>query len=180
MVVEETIYTVHRQFAMEPIVGPNKQGFGAEALFRAGWEDWSSGDPTVTSRMMLDNWLLYGFDELIGGRAVFLNCTRETLMGGFLSLLPHSAVFELQESVQPDAEVLGVCRALKTAGYRFALDDFASLDQIEAFLDVADFIKVDFRHSGRRQRACMLRRLKLTGATLIAANVATEEDFQQA
>jgi hypothetical protein len=32
MVVEETICTVHRQFAMEPIVGPNKQGFGAEAL----------------------------------------------------------------------------------------------------------------------------------------------------
>ena len=101
-------------------------------------------------------------------------------MDGFLSLLPYSAVFELQESVQPDAEVLRVCRALKTAGYRFTLDDFASPDQMEAFLDLADFIKVDFRHSGRRQRACMLSRVKLTGATLIAANVATEEDFHQA
>src|SRR5437763_1568367 len=79
-----------RQFALQPIVGPNKQHFGSEALFRAGWEDVFSGDPNITSRIMVDNWLLYGFEELNGGGAVLLNCTRETLMSGFLSLLPKS------------------------------------------------------------------------------------------
>jgi EAL and modified HD-GYP domain-containing signal transduction protein len=101
-------------------------------------------------------------------------------LSGFLSLLPHSAVFEIPEEVKPDEEVLSVCRLLKTAGYRFALDDFESLENTEGFLDLADFIKVDFPHSGRRKRACMLRDLKLTGATLIADKIESEEDFRQA
>jgi c-di-GMP-related signal transduction protein len=169
-----------RQFALQPIVGPNKQAFGSEALFRAGWEDAFSGDPNITSQIMLDNWLLYGFEELIGGTAVFLNCTRETLVSGFLSLLPQSAVFEVLESVKPDDELLAACRSLKAAGYRFALDDFASPEAMEEFLDLADFIKVDFRHSGRRERACMLRRLNLTRATLIAEKIESEEEFHEA
>jgi c-di-GMP-related signal transduction protein len=169
-----------RQFALQPIVGPNKQPFGCEALFRAGWEDAFSGDPNITSRIMVDNWLLYGFEELSGGGAVFLNCTRETLMSGFLSLLPHSAVFEILESVKPDEELLAVCRSLKAAGYRLALDDFASPETMEEFLELADFIKVDFRHSGRRERACMLRRLNLTRATLIAEKIESEEEFHEA
>jgi c-di-GMP-related signal transduction protein len=169
-----------RQFALLPIVGPNKQPFGSEAMFHAGWEDGFSGDPSITSRIMVDNWLLYGFEELSRGGAVFLNCTRETLMGGFLSLLPQSAVFGILESVTPDDELLSVCRSLKAAGYRFALDDFSSPETMEEFLDLADFIKVDFRHSGRRERACMLRRLNLTRATLIAEKIESEEEFHEA
>ena len=169
-----------RQFSLRPIVGPSKQGFGCEALFHADWEDTFRGDRNNNSRIMLDNWLLYGFEELIGERAVFLNCTRDTLTSGLLSLLPHSAVFEIPESVVPDDEVLSVCRSLKAAGYRFALDDFESPEKMEGFLDLVDFIKVDFRHSGRRERACMLRRLRLTGATLIAENIESEEDFREA
>jgi EAL and modified HD-GYP domain-containing signal transduction protein len=101
-------------------------------------------------------------------------------LSGFLSLLPHSAVFEIPEAVNPDEEVLSVCRSLKAEGYRFALDDFESPENLERFLDLADFIKVDFRHSGRRKRARMLSDLKLTGATLIADKIESEEDFHLA
>lgn len=169
-----------RQFTLQPIVGPKTQRFGSEALLCPGSEGPYRGDPNVASRIMLDNWLLYGFEELIGVRTVFLNCTRDTLLSGFLSLLPHSAVFEIPEAVKPDDEVLSVCKSLKAAGYRFALDDFESLENMEGFLDLVDFIKVDFQHSGRRKRACMLRDLKLTGATLIADRIESEEDFRQA
>jgi c-di-GMP-related signal transduction protein len=169
-----------RQFTLQPIVGPNKQAFGGEVLFRAGWEDAFSGDPNITARIMLDNWLLYGFEELGGCGAVFLNCTRDTLMSGFLSLLPHSAVFQILEPVKPDDELLSVCRSLKAAGYRFALNDFVSPETMEEFLDLADFIKVDFCHSGRRERACMLRRLNLTRATLIGEKIGSEEEFHEA
>src|SRR5260370_34897617 len=64
-----------RQFAFRPIVGPNKQRFGYEALFHADWDNKFRGDRNNRSRIMLDNWLLYGFEELIDERAVFLNCT---------------------------------------------------------------------------------------------------------
>jgi c-di-GMP-related signal transduction protein len=169
-----------RRFALQPIVAANERRFGSEALFRMGREDVFTGDPDLASVIMLDNCLLYGLEEVIGGGAVFLNCTRETLMSGLLSLLPRSAVLEVLEWVEPDEEVLAVCRELKAAGYRIALDDFKSLENMEMFLDLADFIKVDFRHSGRRERACMLHGLKLTRAALIAEKIESEEEFQQA
>jgi c-di-GMP-related signal transduction protein len=167
-----------RQFALQPIVGPDEQG--VEALFRAGTRNVFSGDPDAASRVMLDNWLLFGFDELIGGRTVFLNCTRETLLSGYLSLLPHSAVLEILESVEPDEEVLSACRMLKAEGYRFALDDFESAENMEGFLDLTDFIKVDFRRFGRKERARVLRDVKGMGITLIAEKIESRDEFLRA
>lgn len=168
-----------RQFEFQPIIGPNGQNFGIEVLFRAGWED-AESNRRFTSRIMLDSCLLYGFDELTRGCAIFLTCTRETLLSGFLWLLPRSVVFQIPETVQADEEVVSACRALKGSGYRFALDDFESLEAMDGFLDLVHFIKVDFRHPIRRNRVCMLRRLKLTNAALIAKNVNCEQEFQQA
>ena len=169
-----------REFDLRPVVGPNKQGFGSEAVFCVDRDESPGGIPKVSSQVMLDNWLLYGFDELIGSRAVFLSCTRETLLSGYLSLLPHSAIIQIQESLTPEEDARSACRSLKAAGYRFALDDFGTPEKMDQFLDLADFIKVDFRHSGRRERACMLRRLRLTKAILIAENIESEEEFQDA
>jgi c-di-GMP phosphodiesterase len=169
-----------RQFALQPIVGLGRQEFGSEALFRSGWEDIFTGEPSTASRIMLDNWLLYGLDEMIARRPVFLNCTRETLISGDLALLPRSAVLEVLESVTPDQEVLAACWSLRAAGYRFALDDFEASENMHGFLALADFIKVDFRRSGRRERARMLPALRQTGATLIAEKIESEQEFLEA
>jgi c-di-GMP-related signal transduction protein len=169
-----------REFLLRPVVGTKKQRFGSAAKCVAWTHDPSAEDPNVTSRTMLDNWLLFGFEELAGCRTVFLNCSRETLLSGFLSLLPLSAVFEVPESLKPDDEVLSVCRSLKAAGYRFALDDFESSTNMEEFLDLTHFIKVNCRHSRHKNRVCMLRELKLTKATLIAVEIESEEEFNQA
>jgi len=170
---------VSRQFEFQPIVGPNRQSFGVEMKFRAGWEDANSG-PGATSRIMLDNCLLYGFDDLARGRALLLTCTRETLLSGFLSLLPRSVVFQIPESVGADDEVVHACQVLKDAGYRFALVDFESLDAMDGFLDLVDFIKIDFAHPVRRKRAYMMRRLHLLRSPLIAMNIDSEDAFRQA
>src|SRR5258708_35806866 len=61
-----------RQFSLQPIVGQKQQRFGGEALFRAGSEDSFTADQNIASQIMLDNWLLYGFEELIGGRGALL------------------------------------------------------------------------------------------------------------
>jgi len=169
-----------RQFSFQIIVGPNKQAFGTQARFLAGWEDESARDVNTTARIMVDNWLLYGFDELNEGRPIFLKCGRSTLLSGLLSLLPRSAVFEIQESVEPDAEVMSAWRFLRAAGYRFALDDFESPEKMEPFLHLASFIKVGYRYPERRERAPMMRRLRLTGASLIAEQIECEEEFDNA
>ena len=170
----------HRYFALQPILSLSRKVVGSEALFRMGWEDYFRGDSNVATRVMIDNWLLYGFEDLNAGYLTFLNCTREALVSGLLTLLPPWAVLEILETVEPDEEVLRACRELKRLGYLISLDDFESPDKMEGFLDLADFIKIDFRITRTRERARLLRRLKRSPATLIAEKIETEEEFRLA
>ena len=167
----------HRHFALQPILSLSRRIVGHEALFRAGWEDKFQGDPNTATRIMIDNWLLYGFEDLTGGGLTFLNCTREALLSGLLTLLPRWAVFEILETVEPDEEVLKACRRLKKMGYLISLDDFESPETMEGFLSLADFIKIDFRTTGPNERARLIRRLRSTRAILIAEKIETEEEF---
>ena len=170
----------HRHFALQPIFNLSRAAIGYEALFRAGWDSHFSGESNIATRIMIDNWLLYGFEDLTGNRSTFLNCTREALVSGLLSLLPQWSVFEILESVEPDEEVLQACLRLKALGYRFSLDDFESPDRMEGFLGLADFIKIDFRLTSSKVRASLMRRLKNTGAALIAEKIETEEEYRSA
>lgn len=170
----------HRYFALQPILTLSRRVVGYEALFRAGWEDTFRGDSNAATRVMIDNWLLYGFEDLASGGLVFLNCTREALVSGLLTLLPRWAVFEILETVEPDEEVLRACRRLKKMGYLISLDDFESPEKMRAFLSLADFIKIDFRITGPDERVRLIRRLRQTRAILIAEKIETEEEFKLA
>ena len=170
----------HRYFAFQPILTLRKRVIGYEALFRAGWEDVFSGHSNTATLIMIDNWLLYGFEDLTGNSPTFLNCTREALVSGLLTMLPRWAVFEILETVEPDEEVLKACRNLKALGYRISLDDFESPDKMDGFLELADFIKIDFRLSNFQERARLVKLLKGTGATLIAEKIETEDEFRMA
>jgi EAL and modified HD-GYP domain-containing signal transduction protein len=169
-----------RYFVLQPIHDLSRTVVGYEALYRSGWTNEFDGDSNVATRTMIDNWLLFGFETLTSGHPTCLNCTREALVSGLLTLLPRSAVLEILEFVEPDDEVLKACRALKKMGCRFSLDDFVASDKMEGFLELADFIKVDFRLTSAKERAKLMPRLKRTGATLIAEKIETEEEFRLA
>jgi len=170
----------HRYFLLQPIHDLSRTVVGYEALYRSGWTNEFDGDSDVATRIMIDNWLLFEFETLTSGHPTCLNCTREALMSGLLTLLPRSVVFEILEFVEPDDEVLKACKMLKKMGYRFSLDDFVASDKMEGFLEVADFIKIDFRLTGAKERAELMPRLRRTGATLIAEKIETEEEFRLA
>jgi c-di-GMP-related signal transduction protein len=170
----------HRYFALQPILSQSKKIVGCEALFRSGWDNHFDGDSDQATRAMIDNWLLYGFEDLNGPNLTFLNCTREALLSGLLTLLPRWAVFEILETVEPDEEVLRACRKLKKMGYLLSLDDFESSEKMDEFLELADFIKIDFRITGPEERARLLPRLRKTKAILIAEKIETEEEFRWA
>ncbi|MFL6443081.1 MAG: hypothetical protein ACJ713_04670, partial [Candidatus Sulfotelmatobacter sp.] len=116
-----------RYVARQPIFDRNEKVFGYELLFRDGLENSFHGDPDQASRATLDRSLLMGLDVLCDGRRAFVNCTRDTLMKGLVTLLPAaSTVVEILESVPDDSEVLATCRSLKEAGYTLALDDYVA------------------------------------------------------
>src|SRR3984893_1990958 len=113
--------------ARQPILTSTEQVFGYELLFRDGVEDYfHHTDADVASRSTLDTSILMGLDLLCDGRRAFINCTRETLLKDYVTLLPAGQVIvEIVESVPADDLVQAACLRLKKAGYTIALDNFA-------------------------------------------------------
>jgi EAL and modified HD-GYP domain-containing signal transduction protein len=170
----------HRFLALQPIFNRRRKIFGYEALSRSGWDNRFTGDSDAATKMMVGDWMFHGLDELTGGCRIFLNCTREALVRGLLTLLPPSTVLELLETIEPDKEVLAACRKLKALGHQIALDDFQHCEKMEGLIALADYVKVDFRLSCKEERREILRRLKGNTTTLVAEKVETSEEFEMA
>jgi EAL and modified HD-GYP domain-containing signal transduction protein len=89
-------------------------------------------------------------------------------------------VLEILETVEPTAELFQTCRRLKAVGFRLALDDFIWTPDFAPFVELADYIKVDFLQNGLAARRELLRKLGNSRAVLLAEKVETEEVRQQA
>src|SRR5208283_3122549 len=148
-----------RYVARQPIFDREKKVFGYELLFRDDMENvFHGGDADAASRSTLDSSLLVGLDVLCDGRRAFLNCTRDTLIRGLITLLPsNNTVVEILETVPPDPEVMAACQQLKEAGYLIALDDYVAGDAREPLAEMADILKVDLRLTTAEQRAALVK-----------------------
>jgi c-di-GMP-related signal transduction protein len=168
-----------RYVARQPIFDRETKVFGYELLFRDDMENmFHGGDADAASLSTLDSSFLVGLDVLCDGRHAFVNCTRDTLIRGLVTLLPaHSAVAEVLESVPVDKEVIAACQRLKEAGYMIALDDFVRGDPRESLAELADIIKVDLRLTTSEQRAELVKRFGPLGCRMLAEKVESREEF---
>jgi len=168
-----------RFVARQPIFDTKEEVFGYELLFRDGFENYChADDPEAAARLTLDSSLLVGLDVLCDGRRAFVNCTRDVLLTGHITLLPSSqTVVEIMESIAPDDAVIAACRQLKEAGYLLALDDFVADDPREPLTDIADILKVDMRLTTLEQRAAMVKKYGPWRCRMLAEKVETREEF---
>lgn len=171
-----------RFVARQPIFDREEKVFGYELLFRNGLENaFTGGDADTASRSTLDSSLLIGLDVLCDGKRAFVNCTKDTLIKGLVTLLPsHSTVVEILESVAPDPDVVSACQRLKQAGYLIALDDYVAGDPREPLADMADIIKVELKLTTVEQRAALIKRYGPWRCRMLAEKVETQEEFAQA
>jgi EAL and modified HD-GYP domain-containing signal transduction protein len=171
-----------RYVARQPIFDRDEKVFGYELLFRDDMENtFHDVDPEVASRSTLDSSLLVGLDVLCDGRRAFLNCTRETLISGLVTLLPsHSTVVEVLETVPVDAEVVTACQRLKEAGYLIALDDYVSDDPREPLAEMADILKVDLKLTTLEQRAALVKKHGPWRCRMLAEKVENLAEFEAA
>jgi c-di-GMP-related signal transduction protein len=168
-----------RYVARQPIFDREEKVFGYELLFREDMENtFHGGDAEVASNSTLDSSLLVGLDVLCDGRRAFLNCTRETIISGLISLLPsQSTVVEVLESVPPDEEVMKACQHLKEAGYLIALDDYVSGDPREPLTEIADILKIDMKLTTLEQRTALLKKHGPWRCRMLAEKVENHADF---
>ncbi len=167
--------------ARQPILDREEQVFGYELLFRDGLVNAFSGDTDEASRVTLDRSLLMGLDVLCDGRRAFVNCTRDTLIHGLVTLLPSaSTAVEVLENVPPDPEVIAACCSLKEAGYLIALDDYVANDVRAPLAEIADIIKVDLLLTTEAQREALVKHYGPWRCRMLAEKVETQTDFFRA
>jgi EAL and modified HD-GYP domain-containing signal transduction protein len=171
---------MRRFIARQTIFDRHKVVYGYELLFRSGWENCFRGDTDEATRVMIADGALYGFHDLTHDAPTFVNCTRESLVSGLVTLLPKSTVLEILETVVGDEEVLEACARYKEMGYKLALDDFRMSEGMKGLVSLADYIKVDFRQSDAKERKHIVSLLKGRNVTLLAEKVETEEEFRAA
>ncbi len=163
----------------QPILDNNLNLFGHELLFRAGTVNEFSGDAELATRSVIDDSLLLIPPD--SGDVSFINCTRQALVSGIVTLLPPAnTVLEILENIEPDTELLECCRALKAIGYQFAMDDFSGEASKLPFLEVANFIKIDFQASDAAARKAIYSIAAKAKVRLIAEKVETEKDVETA
>jgi EAL and modified HD-GYP domain-containing signal transduction protein len=170
-----------RYVARQPIFDRAEKVFGYELLFRDGLENAFNGSDTdEASRATLDRSLLMGIDVLCDGRLAFVNCTKDTLIKGLVTLLPPSTtVVEVLEDVPPDPDVVSALQSLKKAGYLIALDDYVADDPREALAEIADIIKVELPLTTDAQRQEIIRRFGASDCRMLAEKIETQAAFIQ-
>ena len=167
--------------ARQPILDTHRNIIGYELLFRNGWENEFRGESDDATRQMLDNCLWMDIDSLTSHTLAFINCTREALVGKLVTLLPPATtVLEILETVEPDRELIDACVALKAMGYRLALDDFLPRPEMQPLIDIATYVKVDFRLSDAAQRKQIHDLARGSGAILLAEKVEDQQEFDVA
>ncbi len=165
----------------QPILTGDQKTFGYELLYRSGTHNHFSGDPDGASRQMVDSILNMGLATIAPEGKAFINCTRDTLLRGYVTLLPPtSTVVEVLETVEVDDEVFRVCSKLKDAGYQIALDDYMPNPSMDRLLGLADYAKLDFRACGVESLRAIQAHLRLHKLALLAEKVETQAEFDRA
>lgn len=169
-----------RYVARQPILDLQGRVHGYDLLFRNAPEVVLRRDAELAVQTMLDNEVIFGLERLTNGLPAFITCTAEALTEGSVLVLPPGlTVLGVPASLEPAPRLVDACRALKARGFRVALDDFAAKEKPHPLLDQADYIRLDFRRFGERERQHLLQG-GLSTVTLVAQKVVTQEDHRKA
>ncbi|MBS1858687.1 MAG: HDOD domain-containing protein [Acidobacteria bacterium] len=171
---DDTVY-----LGRQPIYGPDREVRAYELLYRRAGGDTVAhvrdGDG-ASAQVMLQAFLELGLTAVTAEQPAFINHTRRLLM--LDPILPADrCVIEVLEDVEPDAETVAAVRRLKSAGYRIALDDFVHRPEMRPLVELADFIKLDYRALGDRGFSEQVGSLKGGKARLLAEKIESEAEF---
>jgi c-di-GMP-related signal transduction protein len=167
--------------ARQPIFDRHRQLYGYELLYRSslarnqfdGTEDYAA-----TTQVLSNVLLSIGQENILCGKKAFLNFNHRLLSDGLHRSLPrHAIVIEILETVEPNSDLIALCRSIRQQGYTIALDDFVSNPQFEPLTYLAQLIKVDLRLTTKPEQERLLRVYQPRGITMLAEKVETYEEF---
>lgn len=167
--------------ARQPICGLNQRTYGYELLFRRSGEAHAviENGEQATAHVIINSFMEIGLDRLVGDALAFINVTRDFVVGDHCRALPRErVVLEILEDTIPGEAILRVMSEMRTAGYTFAMDDYAFQDSLRPLLSLCDIVKVDLRAADSRLYRDEIAELQNLGKKLIAEKVETREEFE--
>lgn len=168
---DQSVCSPCRLLSRQPIVDAQSRLFGYELFLAPGEGD--GCDPEMATREAVDHWLMLAPEADQG--CVFIPATPAALTEGLLTLLPAgNTILELTAGAEPEPGLIEACLALKQNGYRFVLDDFIPGDGRATLLQLADFVRIDFRTDGFGQRAAIYAATAKMPVQLLARNIETD------
>lgn len=167
-----------RSVARQPILNLSGRLHGYELLFRGAGGSSYSWDAEGAIAALVDDTVTFGLDRFTNGFPAFIRCTAGALTSQLVQVLPTAiTVLAIPETIDLSPELVQTCRALKSQGFRFALDDFTG--RAHPLLDVASYVRVDFSNSVSPLRE-ELRRQFAPDVVMMAKKVETEQDHRLA
>ncbi len=172
---DDTVY-----LARQPIYGPGREIRAYELLYRRAANDTAArirdGDG-ASAQVMLQALLESGRTIATPEQPAFINHTRKLLLLDPV-LPPDRCVIEVLEEVLADPDTVAAVRHLKSIGYRIALDDFVFREEMRPLVELADYIKLDYRALGDRGFAEQVGLLQGVPARLLAEKIESETEFR--
>jgi EAL and modified HD-GYP domain-containing signal transduction protein len=173
--MEKSVY-----LGRQPIYGPDREIRAYELLYRRSLGDEVAlvGDANqATADVLLKAIIEIGLHKVARERPVFINHTRDLLE--MQPILPADrCVIEVLEDVAAVPATVDALRRLKAAEYRIALDDFVHRPDLAPMLELADYVKLDYRAlgaNGFRQQMELVRRYP---AAIVAEKIESEAEYR--
>ncbi len=166
----------------QPIYNSQLNIVAYELLFRsskshqtANFED---GDK-ATSKLILNTFLDFGLDNLVGKLPAYINMTRNFLLGNkVMPLDKEQVVLEILEDVEIDDEVINAVKSLSEQGYTIALDDFIFDETHKQILPYINIIKIDILNLSNDEIKQQIETITpLFKGILLAEKIETQDEF---
>jgi c-di-GMP-related signal transduction protein len=173
---------MHERFiARQPIFDKRLQVYAYELLFRGGPQNFFQPSRNASSSVIADSITLFDLQHLTGHARAFVNVDGLALKLGVARLLPpERIVVEILETVEPTEEIVSICRDLRAAGYVLALDDFTDQPKWAPLVELAQFLKVDFKLLNGDGRKLLSQKYGNGKMALLAEKVETEQELTEA
>lgn len=139
-----------------------------------------SGDQATTD-VVINSFINIGIEEITCGKPCLVNFTENLLaMKLPTNFPPEIMVVEILESVEPNENLIHICKELKDLGYKIALDDFIITKEnpyLYQLLNYTDLIKVDIQNTTAPMVSEIESIAKLLNIELLAEKVETRQEY---
>jgi EAL and modified HD-GYP domain-containing signal transduction protein len=99
----------------------------------------------------------------------------------FITYLPRQAVIiEVAGVVEPNCEIVEICKNLKRQGYTIALAEGEFFNKLPELIAIVDIVKVDFLATPTERQQWIAKEIGSQHIRLMAERVETRADFEQA